>query len=271
VLIGMAGKEIRLKHLYKHSEHLLIVPLDHGITIGPVTGLTNIRKTVKAVARGGADAVILHKGLAERLGDLISPDSCELILHLSASTTMAPNPNRKELVASVERAIELGATAISIHVNLGAASEAEMLKDFGIVADRSCRWGIPLLAMMYVRDGSKASEYDPVKIGHAARVAEELGADIVKVNYTGDPDSFAQVIAGVAVPVVIAGGPKMNSTVELLEMVTDAIAAGAQGVALGRNIFQDQNPERLAHAVRLILDQKIAKEDLRRFLLDNRF
>ena len=166
----------------------------------------------------------------------------------------------------MERAIELGATAVSIHVNLGSAFEAEMLHDFGVVSEQCSRWGMPLLAMMYVRDGLKESEYDPVKIRHAARVAEELGADIMKVNYTGDLESFATVIDGVTIPVIIAGGPKMNSSQELLEMVADAITAGAKGVAIGRNIFQDSRPVLLTKTIRQVIDQNIPKERLADFL-----
>lgn len=258
----MAGKEIRLKHLFKHGEHLLIVPMDHGITTGPVTGLDDIRTTIKAVSDGGADAVILQKGLVKGISDLFGPKRCELILHLSASTSLAPDVNRKELVASVERAIELGATAVSIHINLGSAFEAEMLSDFGAISEQCGRWGIPLLAMMYVRDGLEESEYNPVKIRHAARVAEELGADIIKVNYTGDPESFAPVVQGVTTPVIIAGGPKMDSTTELLKMVADAVAAGAKGAAIGRNIFLDHHPVSLVKTIRQIMDRHMSKEEL---------
>ncbi len=262
----MAGKDLRLKRLFRHSDQLFILPLDHGITIGPVPGLADIRDTVQAAIEGGIDAVVIHKGIVERISDLLGQDSCEMIMHLSASTALAPDPDRKEQVTSVERALELGATAISVHVNLGSAFEAEMLKDFGAVSEQCSRWGIPLLAMMYVRDGTKDSEYDPGKIRHAARVAEELGADLIKVNYTGDPESFAAVVSAVAVPVIIAGGPKLNSAADLFEMVADAVSAGARGVAIGRNIFQDDHPAQRAAIVRQILDQKIPKEKLARFI-----
>lgn len=261
----MTGKEIRLKRLFKHSERLFVVPMDHGITIGPVTGLAKISQTVKAIAEGGADAVIIHKGLAGQIDKLLGPNSCELIIHLSASTSLAPDPNHKELVTSVEKAIELGATAVSIHVNLGSAFEAEMLKDFGMVAEYSNRWGMPLLAMMYIRDDCKENEFNPQKIKHAARVAEEMGADIIKVNYTGDPETFAGVIEAVSVPVIIAGGPKMDSHYELLAMIADAVLAGAGGVAIGRNVFQDDDPTRLSSIIRQILDNSIPKEKLSEF------
>ena len=251
----MPGKEIRLRQLFKHSGRVLIVPMDHGVTIGPVSGLEDIRSAVKAAVKGGADAVVIHKGLVRHISQFLGPDGCNLILHLSASTALSPEPNKKELIASVEHAIELGATAVSAHVNMGSAFETAMLKDLGLLAEKCCGWRIPLMAMMYVRDGNKESEYDAAKIKHAARVAEELGADIIKVNYTGKPDSFAEVVGGVRVPVIIAGGPKMDSTGALLTMITDAVKAGCKGVAIGRNIFQDSNPARLTAEIRRILDK----------------
>ncbi|MFZ5634434.1 MAG: 2-amino-3,7-dideoxy-D-threo-hept-6-ulosonate synthase [Bacillota bacterium] len=250
----MKGKEVRLRYLFKHSKRLFIVPMDHGITLGPAPGLIDIRRTVKSVIEGGADAVVVHKGLAKQIIDFVHPGGCELIVHLSASTALSPEPNRKEMISSVKHAIRLGATAVSAHVNLAGAYESQMLKDLGKLAEECDLWGMPLLAMMYVRDGTKQSEYDPAKIKHAARVAGELGADIVKVNYTGSPETFAEVTSAVNIPVVIAGGPKMDSTDDLLAMITDAVKAGASGVAIGRNLFQDRNPDLLAASIRHILD-----------------
>jgi len=255
----VTGKEIRMKRLFKRSKRLFIVPMDHGVTVGPIAGLEDIRRVVKSVAQGGADAVILHKGLARQITEYITPGGCELIVHLSASTALSPDPNRKELVSSVERAVRLGATAVSAHVNLAGSYETQMLKDFGRLAEECDLWGIPLLAMMYVRDGSRESEYDPVKIRHAARIAEELGADIIKVNYTGSPETFARVTSAVNIPVVIAGGHKMDSTADLLAMIADALQAGAIGVAIGRNVFQDNNPALLASNIRNILDGDIPR------------
>lgn len=256
----MTGKEVRLKRLFKHSDKLLVVPLDHGVSIGPVEGLKGIDETVRKVAKGGADAVVVHKGLARHATPLAK--ECELIVHLSASTDLAPDPNRKEIVATPEFAARLGASAVSTHVNLASRDESLMLKDLGAAAEACALLGMPLLAMMYVRDGNKESEFDPQKIAHAARVAEELGADIVKVNYTGSVESFADVVSGVAIPVVIAGGPKAKSTRGLLRTVRDAVLAGAQGVALGRNIFQHSDPEAMARAVRQTLDRPMADEEI---------
>lgn len=262
----MKGKDIRLRRLFKHSKRLFIVPMDHGISVGPMTGLKDIRNTVKTVAEGGADAVIVHKGLARQITESIVPWKCELIVHLSASTSLSPEPNKKEIVSSVKHAIRMGATAVSAHVNLAGNFEAQMLKDLGYLVEECDMWGMPLLAMMYVRDGIKESEYDPVKIRHAAKVAEEVGADIIKVNYTGSPETFAEVTSAVSVPVVIAGGPKMDSTADLLAMIVDAVQAGASGVAIGRNVFEDRNPARLSGVIRSILDSDDPKQLLKELI-----
>lgn len=246
----MIGKDIRLKRLFKHSARTFILPMDHGVTIGPQDGLKDIIQVIAKISNN-IDAVIVHKGLVRQIIRCLVPDGVDLIVHLSASTTLSPNPNGKELVTSVEHAIKLGATAVSVHVNLGGETEPAMLKDLGNTAELCDTWGIPLLAMMYVRDGSKESEYDQMKIMHAARIAEEMGADIVKVNYTGTPESFADVVKSVKIPVVVAGGPKMSSDPEFLTMIYDAVKAGARGVAVGRNIFQNSNP--------LIISDEIAK------------
>lgn len=191
-----------------------------------------------------------------------------MIVHLSASTDLAPDPNNKQLVCTPEYAVRLGATAVSVHVNLGSPDEPSMLKDLGRVAEQCDHWGIPLLAMMYVRGGPPEGEYDPGKVAHAARVAEELGADIVKVNYTGSPDTFAVVTGAVKVPVLIAGGPRMSSIEELLVTVRDALRAGAKGVALGRNVFQDPRPKALARTIRRLIDDTSPRADIEALVHD---
>lgn len=257
----MEGKQLRLDRLFKRSGRCLLVPMDHGVTLGAVGGLKEIRQVVRGVKAGGADGVVVHKGIARQVIPDLQGGGCELILHLSASTALARDPLRKELVAWPEEAIQLGATAVSVHVNLGSPAEAEMLRDLGRVAAECQSWGLPLLAMAYVRDGSKESEFDPDKIAHAARVAEELGADVVKVNYTGSPESFARVVSSVSLPVVIAGGAKTSSPGELLHAVSGALRAGAKGVAVGRYIFDDPDPERMTRALRRLLDWPLLDVD----------
>ncbi|MCQ2078762.1 MAG: fructose-bisphosphate aldolase, partial [archaeon] len=110
-------------------------------------------------------------------------------------------------------------------------------------------WGMPLLAMTYARGPSIKDSFDPVAVAHAARVGAEIGADIVKCSYTGDIDSFSKVVDGCPVPVVIAGGPKMDSDMDILNMVADSLAAGGHGVSIGRNVFQHKDVPGITAAI----------------------
>lgn len=246
----MLGKEIRIERITnRRTGRTVIVPMDHGVTVGPVAGLTDMPGMVNQVARGGADAVLGHVGLA-RLGHRGYGPDIGLILHLSGSTSLGPDPNHKVLVSSVERAIKYGADAVSVHINIGAADESEMLRDLGEVAMQCEYWGMPLVAMMYTRGEKIEDEYDVEVVKHAARVAAELGADIVKCNYTGSAESFAEVVEGCGkVPVVIAGGAKLGDDRALLEMVAGALEAGGAGVSIGRNAFQHEDPQGITRAI----------------------
>jgi class I fructose-bisphosphate aldolase len=249
----MIGKRIRMERIMdRNSGKTVVVPMDHGVTLGPVPGLTNIQKTIDAVSKGGANAIVIHKGVVEA-GHRRSGRDVGLIVHLSASTCISPNANCKVLIGNVEEAIKLGADAVSIHVNLGAEDEKSMLQDFGRIAREANEWGMPLLAMIYTRGPKVKSEYDLEVVKHAARVGAELGADIVKVSYTGSPESFREVVEGCFVPVLIAGGEKMGTDEEILEMVKGAVAAGAAGVSIGRNVFQHKSPTEIVRSISRIV------------------
>jgi len=125
---------------------------------------------------------------------------------------------------------------------------------------------MPLLTMMYPRGERIKDEYDVGAIKHVARLGAELGADIVKVSYTGTMESFREVVAGCPVPVVIAGGPKMSSDREILEMVKGAVEAGGAGVSIGRNIFQHRDPSRMVGAISLIVHENAGVEEALGFL-----
>jgi len=237
----MIGKQIRLERIIdRKSKRTVIVPLDHGVSVGPIPGLENMAKTINEIAEGGANAVLMHKGIVQ-YGHRGYGKDIGLIIHLSGGTSLAPDPNNRVQVTSVKEAIRLGADAVSVHVNVGSSNESEMLRNLGMVAEQCNEFGMPLLAMMYARGKDIKSEHDVRYIKHVARVGAELGADIIKTVYTGDKKSFKEVIEGCPAPVVIAGGPKIDSEEALLKMVRDAIDCGAAGVSIGRNIFQAKN------------------------------
>ncbi|OGP66542.1 MAG: fructose-bisphosphate aldolase [Deltaproteobacteria bacterium RBG_13_47_9] len=257
----MIGKRIRMERIMdRETGKTVIVPMDHGVTIGPVAGLINLQETVDAVTNGGANAFVVHKGVAEA-GHRRKGKDVGLIIHLSASTRIAPDPNSKTMVCTVEEAIKLGADAVSIHVNLGSEDERTMLNDLGHVGRVAMEWGMPLLAMMYTRGPKIKNEYDVGLVKHAARVGAELGADIVKVVYTGSLESFREVVEGCFVPVVIAGGEKMENDEDIFEMVKEAMAAGGAGVSIGRNIFQHRAPEKIVQKISQIVHHRSVVEE----------
>lgn len=247
------GKRIRMERIIdRNTGNTVIVPMDHGISVGPIDGLKDMKQAIQNVAEGGANAIVEHKGLVGE-GHRGGGKDVGLIVHLSASTSLSVYPNAKTLVCTVEEAVKLGADAVSIHVNIGNGQEKEMLHDFGKVSNDARTWGMPLLAMIYPRGEKITDEYDVNVIKHAARLGNEMGADIVKVSYTGTMESFREVTSGCAVPVVIAGGPKMDSDREILEMVKGAMDAGGAGVSIGRNVFQHANPTRMVMAISSIV------------------
>ena len=136
-----------------------------------------------------------------------------------------------------------------------------MLKSTGRIAEECDKWGMPLLAMMYPRGPKIENEHDPDVVKLAARVGAELGADIVKTNYTGDPDTFKEVVDGCPVPVIIAGGPKVETAKQLLEMVYDAIEVGGAGIAIGRNVFQAKDPAKMTKALVEIVHNRMSPDE----------
>ena len=265
----MIGKEIRLERIIdRNTGKAVIVPMDHGVSAGPIMGITDMKKAMAQVADGGANAVVVHKGIVAKGHRKSGPD-LGLIVHLSGSTSLSPEPNAKTLVCSVEEAIRLGADGVSVHVNIGNGREKEMLSDLGRVAERAAYWGMPLLAMIYPRGEKIKDEYDKEAIKHAARLGAELGADVVKVSYTGSPDSFREVVEGCSVPVIIAGGPRMESDRAVLEMVKGAMEAGAAGTSIGRNVFQHPDPSKMVAALAMIVHQGASVDEAMEFLHRN--
>jgi len=260
------GKKVRMERIIDRSSgNTVIIPMDHGISVGPVKGLVKLSDMVNKVADGGANAVLLQKGMV-KYGHREYGSDIGLIIHMSASTALGPDPNNKVQVCQVEEAIKVGADAVSVHINVGSETEADQLKILGTVAERCEFWGMPLIAMMYPR-GDKINDPNGVEVvALAARAGAELGADIIKTNYTGDVDSFKNVVAGCPVPVVIAGGPKTETDREFLEMIRGAIDAGGRGVAIGRNVFQHDKPIKMTQAIALIAHKDLSVEEAMKIL-----
>jgi len=250
------GTDARIDRIGTGGRYV-IVPMDHGITMGAVRGLVDIEATVDAVTSGDASAVLTQKGMAPRVHE--AKNGAGYIVHLNGSTDMGPDENDKRPTGTVEEAVRLGADAVSFHINVGSDYERRQMEDLAAITDEADRLGMPVLAMTYAR-GPGIDPENAKAIAHAARVGEEIGADLVKTPYTGDADSFERVVESTRLPVVIAGGARGTDR-ETATMVRGAVDAGADGVSMGRSIFQHEDPEAIARAVSAIVLEDLGVEE----------
>jgi fructose-bisphosphate aldolase / 2-amino-3,7-dideoxy-D-threo-hept-6-ulosonate synthase len=250
------GKERRLDRIFRTDNRSVIVPMDHGVTIGPINGIEKMQEITNSLLKGNVDAILVHKGIAKH----VNAGKAGLIVMLSGATNLNPNQNNKVQVCSVQEAVRLGADAVSVHVNVGAQDEDKMLTTLGKVSDECDIFGMPLLAMMYPRGPKITDEHAPEVVAHAARLGAELGADIIKTNYTGDIETFRTVVESCPAPIVIAGGPKAKTIKEILVMTEEAMKAGSAGLSIGRNIFQHEKPKLIVEALSAIVHNNSSVE-----------
>jgi len=233
----LAGKEIRLGRIFREDGRTLIVAMDHGIALGPLPGIENPLRTIRRVIKGGADAIMLNPGILRMASSEVAG---------KVSTIMSVSSELVDYEEVVKEAIRLGADAIKVMVFTHVPEEAENINSLCELAMICEEWGLPLMAEMYPKIEKRCSAEVIAKV---ARIAAEAGADFVKTFYTGDKRSFAKVVESCPIPVVILGGPKIESDEELFSMVRDALDAGARGVAFGRNIWQRENPEAVVRSL----------------------
>lgn len=265
--MSITGKKIRLERIIdRNTGKSIIVPMDHGVSVGPIQGLVDMGRTVDAVAGGGANAVLGHLALP-LFGHRHHGKDIGLILHLSASTCVNPtDPNDKVIVNTVQNAVKMGADGVSVHVNIGSKTESRQLEALGRIAVECLEWGMPLLAMMYPRgEGLTSDEKSVEMVKLAARIGAELGADLIKTYYTGDPETMREVVKGCPAPVLIAGGSKLSDE-DTLKMIRGAMDAGCAGLSMGRNAFQHDNPEKFVAAAARIVHGDASYEEALAFL-----
>lgn len=256
------GKKRRLQRIFQSDNKTVIVPMDHGVTLGPVKGLENMQIIIDKLLLGYVDSVIINRGIAKK----VNTGNSGLIVHLSGISVCCPDPNNKVQICSVTDAIRLGADAVSVHVNVGSKHEAKMLSIMGKIACECDDFGMPLLAMMYPRGPKIKDSHAPDAVAHAARLGAELGADIIKTNFTGNEETFKQVVESCPVPVIIAGGPKAETNLDVLQMVKESINAGGAGLSIGRNVFQHEEPTKMIKALSAIVHKNFSVSDAMKIL-----
>ena len=224
-----------------------MVAIDHGSIAGPMDGINDAEVLINDCVTGGADSVLTTRGFARAAGGAWDR-SVSLVLRLTGGFTVLGGKFEEEMISSVETALLYGASGAAVTVKFGHEREGGFIKQASLVADSCERWGIPLMIEAMAR-GKDMKKTDPSGIKLASRAAAEIGGDIIKTYYTGDPDSFSRVVEGCPVPVVILGGEKSKSPETVFEDVYYSMQAGARGIAIGRNIWQHKNTKAMVEAM----------------------
>lgn len=248
------GKKIRMQRLIQSETNTcLICAIDHGMT-SPVflDGLYDTGARVREAIAGGAHVLMLGRGVAKQFAHLFRRDT-SLALMLTASAAGRPSGALITAIGSVEEALRIGADAVVVYVALAGENEPEAIAHLSRIGEACEMLGMPFIAEAeypnaYQSLNRMAESFGPEYLMRNARLCAEMGADIVKVNWSGDPGSFADIVRATDRPVVLAGG-SLISDEELLTRMALARDAGAIGCSVGRNIFQHQRPEAITRAI----------------------
>ncbi len=260
------GKTIRLKRLIEPEYgSCIICALDHGMTSPNfLDGLYDTRKRLQEAIAGGANVFMLGRGISRQVMSEFTP-STSLALMLSASAAGRPQGAVVTPIGSVDEALRLGADAVVVYVALAGENEAEMIQYASQVGETCDAWGMPFIAEAEFPNAYQTlteadQAYGATYLLRNARLCAELGADIVKVNWSGDQSSFEKIVRAANVPVVVAGGTLVSDE-ELLTRMQQAVAAGAIGCSVGRNIFQSKNPMAITRALCRVIREKWSAHD----------
>ncbi len=243
------GMENRLSRLIQKDGRALFLPIDHGYFQGPVHKLEEPGKTVEPLLPY-ADGIMLTRGV---LRSCIKPSiSKPVILRVSGGTSIiGEDLSNEEITTSVKEAIKLNASAVSASIYVGSKYEHQTLMSLSKLVNECEEYGIPVMAVTAV--GRELEKREARYLALSCRIAAELGARVVKTYYCRE--NFEKVVKGCPVPVVIAGGPKVESEFEVFSFVYDALQKGAVGVNLGRNIWQNNYPVAMIKAIRAIIHE----------------
>lgn len=247
------GMENRLAQLMEGDGRCLWLPVDHGYFQGPVKKLETPRETLGPLLPY-ADALFVTRGV---LRSCVEPaGSRPIILRVSGGASVAGKDLAHEgITTCMEEAVRLNACAVGLSIFVGSDYEHDSLLNLARLVDEGERCGMPVMAVTAV--GRELKKRDARYLGLASRIAAELGARVVKTYYC---EQFEKVIQGCPVPIVIAGGPKVASELEVLQFVHDGIQQGAIGVNLGRNIWQNKHPVAMIRAIRAVIHENATAE-----------
>lgn len=245
----------RMNHIMHPDGRTFIMAMDHGANFNVLPALKEPGKIIREIAEAGADAFLSSVGMAEKFTDSFLGKG--MILRIDGGVSFLGDRSKPiQIVATAEDAVRLGADSVITMGFPGSKFENEVLSNLSRVCLDCHKWGLPVTSEALPRGFEPAEDSrTPENITFACRQSVELGADIIKTVYTGDQDSFHELVESVYAPVVILGGAKKVPEEQLLGEIKDALEAGAAGIAMGRNIWGHERPAKYAAAIAKLIHE----------------
>lgn len=253
----------RVRRIFAPDGRALIVAMDHGLLDGPIQGLEHPESTIEKIVAGGANAVLTSYGLARRFAAELA--GVGLILRVDGgSTSLGKKGGPGKLFYTIEDGLRLGADALAVSAFPGSDEEVETLQNLAVVAGRAHEWGLAVLGEMVPGGFDSPAEMRTAQaVAISARIGAELGADVIKTPYAS---GFEAVTGTSYVPIVILGGAKRGKERDMLADIKHAIDVGASGVAIGRNIWQSDDPAAMTTAVAAIVHRGASVDEAMQIL-----
>jgi|SRR5579871_894315 len=242
------------------SGRAVLLSFTAGLEIGVVPGLADLPSMIEGLAsRGHLTGAIVHAGILPDIFERCPALQCGMIVDVFGGTWLSSRPDRREQICSLEHAVRVGADAVLATIGLGSADESRHLRLCGQLARECSLWGLPLIVRIDTTETDARRQFSATLAGHGARLAYELGADMVMVNFALSSQAFAEAQAGVDIPVLIGGGPNMATDEALLDSVAQALQAGANGVALGATMFWQDGPTETWEKLAIVVGTRSAR------------
>ncbi len=251
------GKEIRWSRFVgPASGRALIVPIDHGLTMGSVQGLSSVREIGRWLGHSAINGVVAHKGMVTKLAGAGLLRGLGVMVHLNGSTAIGEDPDTKHMVTTIETAVRLGADAVSLQVNFRPDNHGHNLKQLGKVVDEAEQYGLPVMAMIYPAGPTDDAPGRPMRLHrHYLRIAYELGVDVVKTAAPEHVEDIGELLDGIGEDLkVLFSGGALSSDENLLGLAKAVANSSAAGLCVGRNVFQRSDPGDILGHVRGLLD-----------------
>lgn len=254
------AKTLRLSRILDATSHrALVVPIDHGMTLGPIPGIETVRAVTQWITHPAINAVIVHKGMATRLVERGALQGKGLIIHLNGMTSISASPDDKAMLTTVEAAARLGADGVSLQINFNGDNDRPNWQMLSEVADAAEAAGLVLTTMLYDKTTVQTKAEGTSRMRHLLRTAVELGTDAIKIAMPREHFDLDEVLYSLHedVMIFVAGGDLSDANM-FLTQVGQAVRSGARGVCVGRNIFGRPKPEIILTQLQAILTRENA-------------